>query len=154
MAEIVKAIDIAAPVEVVFDYVTDPRNALNFMPNFTKFDPIGRPERGLGAKVEAHGTAFGMQFKTILEIVEFVKNRRFVSRTTEGIKSTSTWQFEPLPDGGTEVTFISEYNLPGRMLGRLFDKIVMEKDIEKNTIQTLVNLKKILENRPNLRAVK
>ena len=38
-------------------------------------------------------------------------------------------------------------------LGRLMDKLVMEKEIEKNTIQTLVNLKKILEGRPNLRAV-
>jgi hypothetical protein len=31
--------------------------------------------------------------------------------------------------------------------------LLMEKEIEKNTINTLVNLKKILEGRPNLRAV-
>lgn len=153
MAEIVKAIDIAVPVEVAFDFVTNPQNGLKFMPNFTKFQAVGPLSQGKGAKVEAAGTMFGVQYKTILEITEFVPNQKFVSRSTEGVKSNSTWKFKSNPDGGTEVTFASDYTLPGSFLGRLMDKLVMEKEIEKNTIQTLVNLKKILEGRPNLRAV-
>ena len=153
MAEIVKAIDIAVPVEVAFDFVANPHNGLKFMPNFTKFQPVGLPDHGKGAKVEAAGTMFGVQYRTTLEIIEFVQNERFVSRSTEGVKSTSTWQFKSLPDGGTEVTFASDYSLPGGFLGRFMDKLVMEKEIERNTVQTLVNLKKILEGRPNLRAV-
>ncbi len=153
MAEIVKAIDIAVPVEVAFDFVTKPQNGLKFMPNFTKFQAVGALDHGKGARVEAAGTVFGVQYKTVLEIIEFVPNKRFVSRSTEGVKSTSTWQFKSLPDGGTEVTFTSDYNLPGGFLGRFMDKLVMEKEIEKNTVQTLVNLKKVLEGRPNLRAV-
>jgi uncharacterized membrane protein len=153
MAEISKAIDIAVPVEVAFDFVTNPDNGLKFMPNFTKFQAVGPLNRGQGARVEAAGTMFGIQYRTILEITEFVPNRLFVSRSTEGIKSTSTWKFQPLPDGGTEVTFTSDYTLPGKALGRFLDKLLMEKEIEKNTINTLVNLKKILEGRPNLRAV-
>lgn len=151
MAEIVKSIDIEAPVEVVFEYVANARNALNYMPNFTKFEPVGQPERGLGAKVEAAGHFLGMHFSTELEIVEFEENQKLVSRSTKGVKSTSTWQFKPLPNGGTEVTFVSDYQLPGRKLGWLLDKMLMEKDVEKNTVQTLVNLKKIMENKPNLR---
>lgn len=153
MAEISKAIDIAVPVEVAFDFVANPDNGLKFMPNFTKFQAVGPVNRGLGARVEAAGTMFGVQYRTTLEIIQFVPNQLFVSRSTEGIKSTSTWQFKSLPDGGTEVTFTSDYTLPGRLLGRFLDKLVMEKEIEKNTIQTLVNLKKTLEGRPNLRAV-
>ncbi|MDB5078878.1 MAG: hypothetical protein JWP00_802 [Chloroflexi bacterium] len=153
MAEIIKSIDISAPVEVVFDFVANPQNGLKFMPNFTKFQPIGPIERGMGAKVEAAGTMFGMQHRTILEIIEYVPNKRFVSRSTEGVKSTSTWQFKPLPGDTTEVTFTSDYTLPGSFFGRFLDKLVMEKEIDKNTVQTLVNLKKILEGRPNLRAV-
>lgn len=151
MAEIIKCIDIDAPVEVVFDYVANPRNALNFMPNFTKFQPCGLPERGLGAKVEAAGSFLGMNFKTELEIVEFEQNKKLVSRSTQGVKSTSVWQFKPRPEGGTEVTFVSDYTLPGSKLGWLLDKMLMEKDVEKNTVQTLVNLKKVLEGKPNLR---
>ena len=153
MAGIVKAIDIAVPVEVAFDFVTNPNNGLKFMPNFSKFEAVSPQDRGKGAKVEAAGTMFGVHYKTTLEITEFVPNQKFVSRSTEGVKSTSTWEFKPNPDGGTEVTFTSDYTLPGSFLGRLMDKLVMEREIEKNTVQTLVNLKKILEGRPNLRAV-
>jgi uncharacterized membrane protein len=153
MAEIIKSIDIAVPVEVVFDYVTNPYNALTFMSNFSQFKPAGHPERGLGARVDAAGTFMGMQVKTQLEITEFVPNQRFVSRSISGVKSMSTWKFKPLPNGGTEVTFISDYSLPGAGLGRLFDKLLLEKDVEKNTIDTLVNLKKVLEGKPNLRVV-
>ena len=153
MAEIKKAIDINAPLEKVFDYVADASKALTFMPNFTRFEPLGQPRRGLGARVAAAGTVFGMPFKTQLEIVEFEENRRFVSHSTQGVKSVSTWEFRALPDGGTEVTFISDYQMPGGMLGRLFDGAVMAKEVEKNTVQTLVNLKKVIEGRPNLKAV-
>ena len=153
MAEIVKAIDINAPVEKVFNYVADAHNALTYMPNFSRFQPVGQPESGLGAKVEAAGEMMGIHFNTVLEIIEFEDNRKLVSRSTQGIKSLSRWQFKPLPNGGTEVTFVSDYSLPGSMLGRLFDKLIMEKEVEKNTVQTLVNLKKVLEGKPNLRVV-
>ena len=46
MAEIVKAIDIAVPVEVAFDFVANPHNGLKFMPNFTKFQPVGSRDHG------------------------------------------------------------------------------------------------------------
>ena len=154
MAKIIKSIDIDMPVEVVFDYVANANNALSYMPNFTKFSPVGQPERGLGAKVEAAGEFLGMQFKTQLEIVEFEQNKKLVSRSTQGVKSTSIWQFKPLANGGTEVTFVSDYSLPGKALGWMLDKLMMEKDVQKNTVQTLVNLKKVLEGKPNLRVAK
>jgi len=151
MAEITKCIDIDAPIEVVFEYVTNPRNTIKYTPNFTKFEPVGPLERGLGAIVEATGSFMGMNIKTTLEIVEFEENTKFVSRSVGGVKSTSSWQFKPLPDGGTEVTFISDYSLPGSKLGWLLDKMLVQKDIERTAVESLVNLKKLLEGKPNLR---
>lgn len=151
MSQITKAIDISLPPQQVFDYIADFRNSLNYMPNFTKFDAIGSIARGLGATVEAEGHFLGMSIKTVLEIVEFEENRRLVSRSTQGVKSISIWDLKPLPDGGTEVTFTSEYSLPGRMLGWMLDRLLVEKDVEKTVVQTLVNLKKVLEGKPNLR---
>jgi uncharacterized membrane protein len=106
----------------------------------------------LGARVNAAGNFLGMHFETQLEIVEFDPNKKLVSRSNQGIKSQSIWQFRALPNGSTEVTFVSDYTLPGRMLGWMFDKLLMEKDVEKITVQTLVNLKKVIEGKPNLRA--
>jgi uncharacterized membrane protein len=151
MAEIVKSIDIDAPVETVFEFVINPHNALKYMANFSKFQPIGQPEQGLGAKVDAAGSFLGMHIHTQLEIVEFEQNKKFMSRSSSGVKSQSTWFFRSLPSGSTEVTFASEYTVPGRKLGWLLDKLLVEKDVEKNTVETLVNLKKAIEGKPNLR---
>lgn len=151
MAEITKSIDIEAPVELVFEYVANPRNTIKYSPNFTKFEPVGPIERGLGAVVEATGTFMGMSIKTTLEIVEFEENVKFVSRSTGGVKSMSIWQFKPLPNGGTEVTFVSDYSLPGKKVGWLLDKMLIQKDVERTAVESLVNLKKLLEGKPNLR---
>ncbi len=151
MAQIIKCIDINVPVEVAFEYVSNPRNTLKYSPQFNKFESVGPKERGLGAMVEATGHFMGMDIKTKLEITEFIENVRFVSRSVGGVKSTSTWEFKPMPDGSTEVTFTSDYTMPGSFFGKLLDKVVMQKDIEKTTVESLVNLKKLLEGRPNLR---
>jgi uncharacterized membrane protein len=151
MSQITKAIDITLPPQQVFDYIADFRNSLSYMPNFTKFEANGRVARGLGATVEAEGHFLGVNIKTTLEIIEFDEPSRLVSRSTQGVKSLSIWELKPLPTGGTEVTFTSDYSLPGRMLGWMLDRLLIEKDVEKTVIQTLVNLKKVMEGKPNLR---
>lgn len=151
MSEIIKSIDIDAPIDVVFNYVANPRNGLSFMVNFTKFEPLGEQERGLGAKVEASGVLKGISYNTVLEITEFEENSKIVSRSTVGVKSVTIWSFKARPEGGTEVTFTSDYTVPGSKLGLLVDKMLLKKDIEASTVQTLVNLKKVIEGKPNLR---
>lgn len=153
MAEITKSIEIDVPVGVVFDYVTNPHNTVKYSPQFTKFEPVTEQDRGLGAKVEAAGNFMGITIKTTLQVTEFEENKRFVSTSTEGVKSTSVWEFKPLEENKTEVVFTSDYIVPGKKLGWLLDKMMVSKDVEKTTIETLVNLKKILEKRPNLRVV-
>ncbi len=153
MAEISKSIDINAPVEVIFNFVTDPHNTIKYSPQFTKFEPVGSQERGLGAKVEAAGNYMGITIKTTLEVTEFEQNKRFVSHSTSGVKSVTIWEFKEISPDKTEVIFTSDYSMPGKRLGWLLDKMLIEKDVEKTTIETLVNLKKIMEKKPNLRPV-
>lgn len=153
MSQIVKSIDIDLPPQQVFDYIADANNSLNYMVNFTRFEPVGPISRGLGAKVEAEGCFMGMNMKSLLEIVEFEEGKKLVSRSQKGVKSVSIWEMRPNDKGGTEVFFSSEYSMPGSFLGKLLDKMLIEKDIEKMLVQTLVNLKKVLEGKPNLRAV-
>jgi uncharacterized membrane protein len=151
MAEITKTIDINVPVDIVFDFVTNPHNTIKYSPQFTKFEPVSSIAQGLGAKVEAAGHYMGVTIKTTLEVTEYTINKRFVSRSTNGVKSISVWEFKQLSPELTEVTFTSDYTMPGKRLGWLLDKLMIEKEVEKTTIETLVNLKKILEKKPNLR---
>lgn len=140
-----RSIEIAAPVEVVFEYVADFRNALRWMHNFSRFEPEpGTPPRGLGARVQATGTAFGIPVSTRLEVVEYVPNQRLASRTTGRVTSASTWTFEPLP-GGTRVTFTGSYELPA-ILARMIGSGEIERELGQSTEQSLRNLKRNLES--------
>ncbi len=152
MAEISKIIQINAPVEEVFDFVANPHNTVKYSPQFNSFVPIGPKERGLGARVQVSGTMMGLQFRTVLQIVEFVENSLIVSNSTEGVKSRSKWEFKPNGKGNTEVRFTSNYSLPGSGLGRLLDKMLIQKDVERTTVASLINLKRLIEGTRNAKA--
>jgi uncharacterized membrane protein len=146
MAKVALGIEIAAPLEQVFDYVADSSNALNWMHNFTRFEPIGQRTSGLGARALAEGRILGSPFRTELEITEFIKNRRLTSRSNGGVRSISHWLFEPTLSG-TEVCFVAAYHFPGVLLVAGPLRHLVERELELNTERSLRNLKRIMENR-------
>jgi uncharacterized protein YndB with AHSA1/START domain len=139
--QIEESIIIEAPVERVFAYVADYRHALEWMHNFTRFEPVGEPTYGRGARVRAAGTVMGLPVEVTLEIVDFEPNRRLVSWSTGMVESRSAWLFEPL-DGRTRVTFRGEYRLP--VLLRPVEGRLMA-ELAENARRSLANLKRILE---------
>lgn len=141
MPVVTRCIEIRAPVERVFDFVTDYRNALQFMHNFTEFRPLGQPTCGLGAKVEAAGRMLGIPIRTRMEIVEYIPNERFVSRSYSGVDSMAAWSFEPASNG-TRVCFESDFRLPK---AALLVSGIAERAVTQNTEQTLRNLKRAVE---------
>ena len=130
--------------ERAFGFVADPDNALRWMHSFSRFDPEQAGHAGLGAKVTATGTVMGIPVTTTLEVVEFDPPRRLSSRTTGRLKSYSTWQFEPA-DGGTRVTFLGDYDVPGALL-RMIGGPLVQRELETNAEKSLSNLKAILES--------
>ena len=55
-----------------------------------------------------------------------------------------SYTFEPTAKG-TKVTFNMEYEVPYSILGKLIDKLKVQKDIEKSNTKLLENMKKALE---------
>lgn len=144
MLRVERSIDIFAPIERVFAYVADYRTALRWMHNFTRFEPLpGTPTSGLGAQVAVTGTAFGFPVSTTLEIIEFVPERRLVSRSTGRIRTSSEWSFAPT-ESGTRVTFQSSYDLPA-FVERLVGREEIQRELLGGADQSLANLKRDLE---------
>ena len=53
----------------------------------------------------------------------------------------------PLPEGqGTRVTMRFEYEMPGGGVGKLFDRLVVERMNAQNLERSLENLKRLLES--------
>ena len=78
------------------------------------------------------------------EVTEFVKNEKMVLRNMGATKGTSSMGFEPTTKG-TMVTFYMDYELPYSVLGKLIDKLKVNKDMKKMGKKLLENLKKAIE---------
>lgn len=111
MARVEESIVISAPICDVFDVIADSRRALTWMEGFSRFDLLPGPDRGLGARVRATGIFLGFSLETELEIVEYDRPYRLVSRSPGPIKSLTAWQLSE-EEAGTRVTFSGDYALP------------------------------------------
>lgn len=45
-------------IEEIFEYIADHRRALSWLDGFTRFEWVGGPERGVGARVRTEGRIF------------------------------------------------------------------------------------------------
>lgn len=146
MVVVKRTIDIAAPQEVVFDYVADHRNVCQFMEKVTRFEPSNGKKSGLGARfrweVLVHGLNVGAEF----EVTEFEPHEWMAAETISGPRSQSWWHFRRQNDG-TRATFAAGYELPGIFLVKLVGTSVIEREIGSIFEASLRRLKGNLERK-------
>ncbi|MGH2461733.1 MAG: SRPBCC family protein [Chloroflexota bacterium] len=126
MAHVKESIVIPAPMSAIFDVIADDRRALEWMEGFSRFELLPGPTNGVGARVRAAGTFLGFTVETELEISEYERPNRLVSRSSGPIKALTTWLLSE-DETGTRVTFSGDYilPLPLRLAGdRAFEQLV------------------------------
>jgi uncharacterized membrane protein len=134
---------IDAPLEAVFDFVADPRNTVKYQREFSTFEPVGHPPRGLGMTVDARGKFKGLPVRAKLRIVEFVPNERIVSRSVAFLKSRAEWHFS-VEDGKTLVRFVAQYDWPVPLPARAMSWL-LENEIDAMAEDSLRRLKLLVE---------
>ena len=146
MTKITKSIEINASPEKVFAWMSDIKNVNESMKGFTELEQTSKGPLALGSTIHGVGAAGGSNAEMDLEAIEYVKNKKVVWRTVGAskLKMTGTWTYEPTANG-TKVTYDEEYELPYSILGKLVDKLKVQKDTEKNNITMLEYMKKAIE---------
>jgi ribosome-associated toxin RatA of RatAB toxin-antitoxin module len=148
LTRIEKSIVIEAPVEKVFDFVTDVDNFVKTQPPETETTVLSRdkgPDR-VGRKAKVRAKAGGQVLEMEMETTELVKNKRHVVRQKSGAlkKMEATDLFEPT-EKGTKWTVILEYELPYSLLGKVVDKLKVRKDMEKSVDYSMKKTKELIE---------
>lgn len=143
MPTIKKSIEIDAPVAKVFAYVTEPRNSLEWMVSLTEVRNV--TGAGVGQTWGWEYTMVGIPFQGESTVVESSLNRRHVLTSKGGITSRFAWDFEPSPTG-TQLDLEIEYSIPGKVLGRLAERLVLRRNDRESTLN-LQNIKEHVENR-------
>ena len=142
MAKVYKTITINAPLEKVFNYITDQSKLPEIWPSLIENKVIERLPNG-GAKTQYVYKMAGMKFEGISIDTEFVPNQKTVSKTEGGVGSEITWECQPEGEG-TKVTFSGEYTVPVPLLGKMAEAFIVKQNENEAEI-ILENLKARME---------
>ena len=101
----------------------------------------------VGASATVISETAGKRMEFDYEITESIENEKMTTRfTSENVSGFGTFSLKPT-QAGTELSYVMEYKLPYSILGKIIDKLVVGREIEKeeDLDTTFENLKNILE---------
>ena len=126
MKPVTVTVDVPNPPGEVYEFLEVLGNHEKFMDHFMVDWELSGPERGVGAKANVRVKATMEKDWTDVEVVEADADRRIVEEATGGPsakrRTRGTYLLEPLPDGGTKISFELEFlELPAseRLMGPL-----------------------------------
>ena len=142
MARIEKSIEIKVPPEGVWSYVTVPENFMKWSGTITNVEIIEEKDEGVGTTTRA--TLGKMEF--IMEITEYVENKRISSRAIAGDlkKLAQSFTLDPIEEG-TRFTYMIDYEVPKVIGGKILDVLMVRRTVEDEMERGLKRLKELLE---------
>lgn len=144
MPRLDNSIDIKAPTDQVFAYISD----LTSHPEWVKWikdaEVTSMESNGVGATAAAlmQVGPRKQQIETIT--TEYKADQFFTRRTTRGMEMTERLSVLPFGDG-TKVAWSVDYSPPMGSIGKLMDTLFMERLFEQLMQDSLTNLKERLE---------
>lgn len=116
-------IDLAAPVERVFEYMDVPAHQAEITPSLSESTLIERLPNG-GSRARYTYQIFGLPLSGEVRATDYVPNERIVWAMSGDLQGTLRWYFEPL-DTGCRFTYAATYEIPGpRLLRPLLRSLV------------------------------
>jgi len=146
MARLQHEIFVDVPPERVFALLAQPERTPEWSPQVLSIRRTSGGPIGVGSTTEAVVKALGTRQRAIGRCTIFDPPRRMVieNQTDLGARSRSDTELRP-EDDGTRVRATLEYTVPGGGIGKLFDRLVAERQTRREFEQALANLKRMLE---------
>jgi len=141
MAHVEKSVNIKAPVDQVYRYITDAHHSPEWIRSMEASSDISGS--GKGDHFKWTYKMAGMTFSGDSEIIEHIPNKRQVVHSTGGIDAVWDFNFRDL-GGSTELKLDIDYSVPIPVLGKVAEKLVLKQN-EKEAEESLAALKSKLE---------
>ncbi|MFH1381419.1 MAG: SRPBCC family protein [Chloroflexota bacterium] len=141
MAKITRNILIKAPVEKVYEYLSEPKNMLEWHPSVIAIRNISG--RGENQQWSWDYKLMGLIFKGRVQVTRSVTNTERTIKTTGGLKSTRTWRFAR-EAGGTRLDYELEYKIPTPVVGKVGEFIALQRS-ERVVDMAMANIKERME---------
>jgi ligand-binding SRPBCC domain-containing protein len=149
MAKIILETPIRAGAETCFDLIRDIRihTETTATTNEKAVAGVTDGHIGLGQTVTFEGTHLGFKQRMTVKVVEFDRPRLFVDEMTEGKFKEFRHIHEFFPtEGGTLMRDTLLWTSPFGILGKIVDRLVLERHLTKLVSGRNARLKEIAEN--------
>ncbi len=140
------AIDVAAPPQLVWEFVTDPARYLHFMNGITRWEVTTEQDRGLGARYRTLMRVGSAEVGGLVEIVECDELRDLAWTSVTGIDQRGRWRLRDHPDGRTRVEFRFAYGVAGAGITGYLSERLARPTIAANLRRSLHQLKRQVEH--------
>jgi uncharacterized membrane protein len=140
-----QSIRIKAPRSVVWDYVTDPANYLEFMDGLTRWEVAGAIDRGLGARYRILLHVGSADVGGLIEVVEWHPEGDMAWSSVTGIDQRGRWRLRDTSDGRTRLEFRFAYGVAGGGVWGLVSERVGALWLRPSLKRSLENVKRALE---------
>ena len=149
MARLQQELFVDAPPERVFALLAQPERTPEWSPNVLSIRRTSEGPIEVGSTTETVVRALGTRQRAIGRCTVFDPPRRLVIESRTDLGATSRSDSELTPEGrGTRLRATLDYIVPGGGVGKLFDKLVAERQTRQDFEQALRRLKALLENEP------
>jgi len=145
MTTIKKSILIESPVEQIETLFNDPHRLPEWYPGVAAVEPSAGYPVEVGSTCQITYKAGGMTMESKFSTVENVPHSNRIFKMEGMITGTNRWDLEQ-EGGATKVTVTIDYEMAGGGLGKIADKLVVERMNDKNAAAGLENLKAMVES--------
>ena len=145
MPEVENSIEIAAPVETVFDVIANqPERMVDWWPPYELNERVTPAPTRVDSVSRYVYNMMGVKLKGEHKVMEMRENEFLRVQTISGIDSTFEFTFLP-SDTGTNLDIRVVYTVPGGLIGKALNKLAVEKKNEEDLKHGLQNLKQLIE---------
>ena len=141
-----ESILISAPPRLIWDYVTDPANALHYMSGVTRWEVVGEQRSGLGARYRMLIKVGSAEVGGLIEVVEFSPERDMAWSSVTGVDQRGRWRLRDAGNGRTRVELRFAYGVAGSGITGYISELVAAPSLSSHLRRSLQQLKRQVEH--------
>lgn len=140
-------IDIAAPAELIWRFVTDPTRTLHFMSGITRWEVVSRDrERGMGARYRTLMRVGSAEVGGLIETVEYDEPCDVAWTSVTGIDQRGRWRLRSLGPNRTRVELRLSYGVAGSGITGWIAEQVAAGTVRDHLRRSLLELRRQVEH--------
>lgn len=137
---------ISAPIETVWNVISDPERALSFMSGVTRWEVDSDEDTGLGARYRMLLRVGSAEVGGLIEVVEFSPPTDFAWTSITGVDQRGRWRLRAISDSRTRVELRLSAGVAGAGLAGWLAERIAAPTVSGHLRATVNQLSRLVEN--------